>query len=44
MQYKYAVRRLKRAAHNINVCEKFASLDQLKFSTNVDISKSKTLS
>ena len=25
-----------------NVCEKFASLNQLKFSTNVDVSKSKT--
>ena len=36
------MRRHKQAAHNINVCEKFASLHQLKFSTNVDISKSKT--
>ena len=25
-----------------NVCEKFASLHQLKFSTNVDVSESKT--
>ena len=25
-----------------NVCEKFANLHQLKFSTNVDVSKSKT--